>query len=163
MIVAPGNINFAVAFLRVHGLIGEGILKFTSPTIRTLFNLQLRNFSGFDIEVNKIYARIETNVAGSQDWKVIATTTDYLTIKLPDGKVKNETLTLDFVGLDTITSLINKKNRHRIVLTYNYKGQQLQYVSDVDITGPINSYWQKIKGNTNSLKGINKTTLELAS
>ena len=159
---ASGNINFDVAFLRIHGLIGEGILKFTSPTSRTLFNLQLRNFSGFDIEVNKIYARVETNKAGSQDWSVIATTSNYLAIKILDGKVINKTLTIDFIGLATITSLINKTNRHRIVLTYNYKGQQLQFIKDVDLTSPINSFWQKMRGQHNSLKGISNNVIDLA-
>lgn len=152
---ASGNINFKVSFLRVHGLVGEGITKFLSPTIRTLFNLNLTNFSGFDVEVTRIYARIETSKATSNNiWDVIATTTDYQSIKLVDGKEINKTLTFDFKGLATISSLIKKTNRHRIVLTYNYMGQQLQFISDVDITGPINSFWQKVKGQSNSFNGI---------
>lgn len=160
---AAGNINFDIAFVRVHGLVGEGITKFTSPTIRTLFNLSLKNFSGFDVEVTKIYARVETNKANSQDWSVIATTIDYLKINLPDGKQINKTLTFDFKGLGTITSLINKTNRHRIVLTYNYKGQQLQFIKDVDLTSPINSFWQKAKSTFNSFKGVETPTTNIAT
>jgi hypothetical protein len=160
---ASGNINFDVAFLRVHGLIGEGIAKFTSPTIRTLFNLNLSNFSGFDIEVTKIFARVETNKAGTQDWSAIATTSNYITIKITDGKVINQTLTIDFKGLGTITSLINKANRHRIVLTYNYKGQQLQFIKDVDLTSPINAFWKKAQGQFNSLKGTETNVATLIS
>lgn len=159
---ASGNINFNVSFLRVHGLMGEGITKFVSPTIRTLFNLNLKNFSGFDVEVTKIYARIETNKAGSNNFNVLATTTDYFTINLIDGKEINKTLIFDFKGLATITSLINKTNRHRIVLTYNYKGQQLQFINDVDLTSPINSFWQKAKSSFNSFRGISaNNTLQL--
>lgn len=160
---ASGNINFDVAFLRIHGLIGEGISKFTSPTIRTLFNLKLSNFSGFDIEVTKIFARVETNKGGTQDWSVIATTSNYIAIKITDGKVINQTLTIDFKGLVTITSLINKANRHRIVLTYNYKGQQLQFIKDVDLTSPINAFWKKAQGQFNSLKGTETNVATLIS
>lgn len=152
---ASGNITFGVSFLRVHGLVGEGITKFLSPTIRTLFNLNLKNFSGFNVDVTKIFARIETNKSGATTWDAIATTTDYLAINLKDATQINKTLTFDFKGTGTISSLINKKNRHRIVLTYNYKGQQLQFIQDVDLAGPINSFWQKVKGGTNSLKGTN--------
>ena len=160
---ASGNINFDVAFVRVHGLIGEGITKFTNPIIRALFNLSLKNFSGFDVEVTKIYARIETNKAGTSDWSVIATTIDYLKINLPDGKQINKTLTFDFKGLGTITSLTNKSNRHRIVLTYNYKGQQLQFIQDVDLTSPINSFWQKAKNTFNSFKGVQAPSTNIAT
>lgn len=160
---ASGNITFDVSFLRIHGLIGEGITKLVSPTIRTLFNLELKNFSGFDIEVTKIFARIETNKAGSKDWNPIATTTDYFAIKLFDGKQINKTLTFDFKGLGTITSLINKTNRHRIVLTYNYKGQQLEFMKDVDLTSPINSFWQKAQSKFNSLRGTDSNILKLVA
>jgi len=150
---AAGNINFSVSFLRIHGLIGEGLTKFISPTIRVLFNLNLSNFSGFDIDVKKIYARIEANKAGTNSWDVIAKTNSYLDIALVDGKESNKTLTIDFKGLSTVTSLTNKGNRHRVVLTYNFKGQQLDYTSDLDLTGPISTYWAKAKNSINSLKG----------
>lgn len=160
---ASGNITFNVSFLRIHGLIGEGITKFVSPTIRTLFNLELKNFSGFDIEVTKIIARVEYNKAGTQDWTVIATTDNYFTIKTTDGKIIYKTLVFDFKGLGTITSLINKTNRHRIVLTYNYKGQQLQFIQDVDLTSPINSFWQKAQKSFNTLKGVETSVATLIS
>ena len=48
-----GNITPTVSFLRIHGLIGDGLTKFISPVIRTLFNLNIKNFSGFDISVTK--------------------------------------------------------------------------------------------------------------
>jgi hypothetical protein len=160
---ASGNITFNVSFLRIHGLIGEGITKFVSPTIRTLFNLELKNFSGFDIEVTKIIARVEYNKAGTQDWTNVATTDNYFTIKTTDGKIINKTLVFDFKGLATITSLINKTNRHRIVLTYNYKGQQLQFIQDVDLTSPINSFWQKAQKSFNTLKGVETKVATLIS
>lgn len=156
---AAGNITFNVSFSRVHGLVGEGLTKFISPTIRAMFNLNLKNFSGFDIEVTRIFARVDTQKAGSNDWATIATTTEYMNINLKDGNIYDKTLTLDFKGFGTITSIIDKQSRHRIVLTYNYKGQQLQNINDVDLTSPINSFWQKAKSTINSLKGIN--TLEL--
>lgn len=155
---ASGNINVNVSFLRIHGLMGDGITKFISPVVRVLFNLNIKNFSGFDIEVNKIFARVETNKVNSTTWDVIASTNDYLKITLRDGKQSNTTLTLDFKGLSTITSLLNKTNRHRIVLTYNYKGQQLESIKDIDITGPLNSFWQKVQSNFNSLKGLTSAT-----
>ena len=148
-----GNITPTVSFLRIHGLMGDGLTKFISPVIRTLFNLNIKNFSGFDISVTKIYARVETQKAGNAKWATIATTSDYLTIAVKDGIAKDITLTMDFKGLGTISSLINKSNRHRIVLSYDYKGQTLQTTQDVDISGPINSFWQKAKGSL-SLKGI---------
>ncbi len=151
---AAGNITPDVAFVRVHGLMGDGITKFTNPTIRTLFDLSIKNFSGFNIDVTNIYARVETSKGNSNSWSVIATTSDYMKISLQDGKQINKTLTLDFKGLGTITSLISKTNRHRIVLTYNYKGQQLQFIKDVDLTSPINSFWQKMRNSFNSFKGI---------
>ena len=156
-----GNITFNISFLRVHGLIGEGLTKFISPTIRTLFNLNLKNFSGFDIDVSKIYARVETQKTGSSSWVLIASTTEYLSINLRDGKVIDKTLTIDFKGLGTITSLTNKLNRHRIVLTYNYKGQTLSFIQEVDLTGPISSFWSKMKNSFNSLKGTETTNAKL--
>jgi hypothetical protein len=151
---AVGNFNFAFAFLRIHGLIGEGITKFTSPTIRVLFNLNLKNFTGFDIQVTKIYARIEMQKAGSKDWSVIATPTGYLDLNLKDGKEENKTLTFDFKSLATITSLINKNNRHRVYMTYQFKGQAMNYTTDLDLTGPISTYWTKIKSSFPALKGV---------
>ena len=148
-----GNITPTVSFLRIHGLIGDGLTKFISPVIRTLFNLNIKNFSGFDISVTKIYARIETQKAGIGNWNSIATTSTYLSIAVKDGTQKDIILTIDFKGLGTISSLINKSNRHRIVLTYDYKGQTLQTIKDVDISSPINSFWMKAKGSL-SLKGI---------
>lgn len=147
------NITPNVSFLRVHGLIGDGITKFLSPTIRTLFNLNIKNFSGFDIDVTKIYAKIEVSKDGGKNYKSIATTSNYINISIPDGKEINKELTIDFKGLSTISSLMNKNNSHRILLSYNYKGQALQTTQDIDISGQISSYWQKIKGSF-SLKGI---------
>jgi hypothetical protein len=156
-----GNITFNVSFLRVHGLIGDGLTKFISPTIRTLFNLNLKNFSGFNIAVTQIYARVETQKSVNGKWAVIATTNDYMSINLPDGKSVDKTLTIDFKGLGTIASLTNKLNRHRIVLTYNYKGQTLSFIQEVDLTSPISSFWNKMKNSFNTLKGTETTNAHL--
>jgi hypothetical protein len=161
---ASGNINFAVSFSRIHGLIGEGLTKLISPTIRVLFNLNLKNFSGFSVDVKNIYARIETQKDTDKSWSAIATTSSYFNITTNDGTEINKTLTFDFKGIPTITSLISKGNRHRIVMTYNFKGQQLQFIEDIDISGPINSYWAAIKNQFNSFKGVeSKNSLALAS
>ena len=161
---ASGNINFNVSFLRVQGLIGNGITKFLSPTIQVAFKLNIKNFSGFDIDVKKIYARVESNQANNDKWNVIATSSGfghnslyiegYLNLKLKDGLEDNYDLYIDFKGLPTIKSLMNKTTRQRIVMTYEYKGQALDYTSDVDIATPINAYWQKIKNGIHSLKGV---------
>ena len=152
---ATGNLNFSVSFLRVHGLVGnKGIEQLLNPIIRILFNLNVKNFSGFDIEVKNIRVRVEAQTASNTTWKMIGATTVYLNLSVKDGKEKNQELYFDFKGFATITSLTNKKNRHRIVMTYEYKGQSLDYINDVDIVTPINTYWQKIKGGINSLKGV---------
>lgn len=161
---ASGNINFNLSFLRVHGLIGTGITKYISPTIEVVFNLNLKNFSGFDIELKNIYIRIESKTSSSNKWNVIATskafghnslyTAGYINISLKNGIEDNYSVYIDFKGLSTIKSLIEKSNRHRIVMTYEYKGQSLDYTSDVDIVTPINTYWQKIRSKVNSLKGV---------
>ncbi len=155
---ASGNVNFNLSFLRIHGLIGDGITKFISPTVRVLFNLNTKNFSGFDIEVTKIFARVESNKVNSTSWSVVASTNNYTKLNLRDASETNTILTFDFKGLSTITSLLNKTNRHRIVLTYNYKGQQLETIKDIDITGPLNSFWQKATQKFNSLKGLTSAT-----
>lgn len=152
---ATGNVNFSISFLRVHGLVGKkGFEQFLHPVIRILFNLNVKNFSGFDIDVKNIRVRVEAQTAGNDTWNMIGATTVYLNLSVKDGKEKNQELYFDFKGIATITSLINKKNRHRIVMTYEYKGQSLDYTSDVDIVTPINTYWQKIKSGVNSLKGV---------
>lgn len=160
---ASGNINFSVSFLRVHGLVGgTGITQLLNPIIRVLFNLNVKNFSGFDIEVKNIHVRLETQTTGNTTWKVLGTTNVYINLTVKDGKDKDEELRFDFKGLATIASLTNKKNRHRVVITYDFKGQPLEYISDVDITSPINSYWQKARNNFNSLKGLSLGNLQTA-
>lgn len=159
---ASGNVNYNISFLRIHGLVGEGITKILSPTIRILFNLNIKNFTGFDIEVKNIYVKVQTQTTGSNEWKTIGTTNGYTNLSVIDGKEKNETLVFDFKGLTTINSLINKKNRHRIVMTYEFKGQSLDYTNDVNITGAINTYWQKAKNSINSLKGLSLGNLQTA-
>ncbi len=152
---ATGNVNFSISFLRVHGLFGnKGIEQLLNPVIRILFNLNVKNFSGFDIDVKNIRVRVEAQTAGNSTWNMIGATTVYMNLAVKDGTEKNQELYFDFKGYATITSLTNKKNRHRIVMTYEYKGQSLDYTSDVDIVTPINTYWQKIKSGVNSLKGI---------
>lgn len=152
---ASGNINFNVSFLRVHGLVGNtGIAQLLNPILRIIFNLNVKNFSGFDIDVQNIHVRVETQPTNSTTWKPLGSTTVYINLSVKDGKEKDEELYFDFKGFATIASLTNKKNRHRIVMTYEYKGQALDYTSDVDIATPINAYWQKIKNGIHSLKGV---------
>jgi len=139
---ALGMINFNFSFVRIHGLVGEEITKFTNPTIRVVFNLNLKNFTGFNIDVQKIYCRIETKKEGTKDWSVIALPSGYFNIKLADGGELNKPLYFDFKGVGTITSLINKANRHRVVITAELKGQRLpEYTTDLDLTGPISKFW----------------------
>ena len=160
---ATGNVNFSISFLRVHGLLGnKGIEQLLQPVIRILFNLNVKNFSGFDIDVKNIRVRVETQTAGNTTWNMLGATTLYINLAVKDGTEKNQELYFDFKGFATITSIINKKNRHRIVMTYEYKGQSLQYISEVDITSPINSYWQKVRKNINSLKGLPLGNLQTA-
>lgn len=160
---ATGNINISVSFLRVHGLVGsKGIAQLLNPIIRVLLNLNIKNFSGFDVEVKNIRVRIETLKSGSKDWIFLGATDKYINLSVTDGKEKDETLTLDFKGFATIASVTNKKNRHRIFVTYELKGQALEYISDIDITSPISAYWQKIKGSINSLKGLGSGNLQTA-
>ena len=143
---ASGNIMFDVSFLRIYGLVGEGITKFISPTVRVLFNLELKNFSGLNIEITDIFARIDFSKNGGKDWASVASAINRLTINSKDGSQINKELTFDFKGISTITSLINKTNKHRIVLTYNLKGQQLQFIKEIDISGPLSAFWKKQSG-----------------
>jgi hypothetical protein len=157
---ALGTFNFSFAFVRIHGLIGEGITKFTNPTIRVIFNINLKNFTGYNIEINKIYARIETQKAGSNSWSVIATPGGYMDIKLADGGNIDKLIQFDFKGLGTITSLISKTNRHRVVMTYTFKGKSMpEYTTDLDLAGPIAAFWAKSKNAINALKGVEDLAL----
>ncbi len=151
---ALGTINFNFSFVRIDGFVGEKVTWFTNPTIRVLFNLNLKNFSGFNLDVQKIYCRVEVQKAGTKEWAVIALPSGYINLKLLDGAEMNKPLSFDFKGLSTITSLTNKDNRHRVVITAEVKGQRLPaYTTDLELAGSFSKFLTTAK-KLIGLKGV---------
>lgn len=147
------NIDFGFGFNRIHGLIGDGISKFLSPTVRIIFNLQLKNFSGINLEAKKIYTRIEAQKPGQKDWTVVATQTGYQNIAIKDGENKTFPVSMDVKGFASISSLTNRKNRHRAVVSYEFKGIAGTYTSDIDIASKLGAFYDQQKKKFPALSG----------
>lgn len=147
------NIDFNIGFNRIHGFMGEGISKFLSPVIRTIFTLSLKNFSGLNLAVNKIYTRIEVQKPGSLDWTVIASQVNYINIAVNDGTNKDVAIPVDIKGFAAIGSLTNRKNKHRAVVSYEFKGISGTYVKDLDLAGPIALWYDQQKKKFPALSG----------
>lgn len=135
------NIDFSVDFSRVHGFMGSGITKFLSPTIRTIFNLTLKNFSGFALSAEKIYTRIEVQTPGSEDWTIIASQTEYINVAVADGATVVKPISVDIKGLASLKSIFNRKNKHRAVITYNFKGVSGNYITNIDVAGKFGAWY----------------------
>lgn len=135
------NIDFSIDFNRVHGFMGDGLTKFLNPTIRTIFNLTLKNFSGYNLSAEKIYTRIEVQTPGSTDWTLIASQIEYITVSVTDGKTTVTPIAIDIKGLAAIKSLFNKKNKHRAVVTYNFKGVSGNYITAIDIASKFDVWY----------------------
>lgn len=148
---AAANIDFGISFNRIHGLVGEGVAKFLNPTIRLVFDLTLKNYSGLDLDASNIFTRIETKKPGETSWSIIATQQGYMNIRVPNGKEKTQQITVDVKGFSTIGSITNKKNSHRAVVKYTFKGIEMEYVKELDVAGPISQYWQNVKSKFSSL------------
>jgi len=135
------KIDLNVSFLRVHGLVGT----IFNPGLQVVFNLNVKNFSGLDIEVRDVYTRIETAKAGSNEWSTVATQADYVNVAVINGKTSNLAIVIEFKGLPLLKSFIDKTNRHRAVVSYSFKGIGGEYVKDLDLNGAIAPYVATLK------------------
>lgn len=147
------NIDFNIGFNRIHGFMGEGLSKFLSPVIRTIFTLSLKNFSGLNLAVNKIYTRIEVQKPGSMEWTVIASQVNYINVAINDGQSKNVDIPVDIKGFAAISSITNRKNKHRAVVSYEFKGISGTYVKDLDLAGPLFTWYDQQKKKFPALAG----------
>lgn len=154
------NIDFNISFNRVHGLMGEGFSRFVSPVIRTIFTLSLKNFSGLNLAVNKIYTRIEVQKPGSMDWTVIASQVSYINIISNDGTNKDVAIPVDIKGFAAIGSLTNRKNKHRAVVSYEFKGVSGTYIKDLDVAGPIAVWYDQQKKKFPALAGATNAPVQ---
>jgi len=148
------NITFGFGFNRIHGLIGEGISKFLNPTIRTVFNIDIKNYSGLNLSAEKVYARLEVRTPGSNSWDVVATQTGYKNFTINDGKEISQEITMDVKGAAAITSLTNKKNLHRVAVSYVFKGVPGVYHEEIQIADQVTAYWNKMKLKFPGLTGV---------
>jgi len=161
---AINNIQFLFSFVRVQGLIGEGITRFTNPIFQVIFFLEVKNLSDFNIDATNIVATIQES-NNSLSWNTIAISDNQFKINVParGGSSKTQ-MPINFKGFSTIKALANMSGKkYRALITYRYKGASLQYIQDIPLQQHIKLAIDSLKIGLN-LKGIDvpQSTLVLA-
>lgn len=159
---AVDNIQFNFAFVRVQGLIGQGITRFTNPILQVIFQIQIQNLSDFDIRATRVVATIQQQAANSKEWTNIAQANHPFEINVKQGKSFSHDLPVNFQGLSTLKSLANlSTNKYRVLVSYRVNNNTLVYTKNLPLQQYLKSSIDSLKAGLN-LKGLQQNTLQLA-
>lgn len=157
---ATNNMQIGFAFVRVHGLIGNGITKLTNPVLQVIFQLQIKNLSDFVIKATNIVATVQQNINGQ--WSQIAITDNFFQFNSAPGTSTNVTIPINFAGLTTLASIANINTRkYRVLVTYRINNNTLSFTQDLPLQQYLRGSIDALKAGLN-LKGLGNNTLQLA-
>ena len=128
---AASNFTFNVFFKRIHSL------KLNVLTV--VYGAQIKNLSGISVTAKNVFVLLQFSSDNGMNWDNIGASNKRINIPLKDNETASVEMEVQVNMSDTLTSLLAKSNRYRIVVKYEVFGAQQQYVKAYDFTKNLKS------------------------
>lgn len=128
---AASNFTFNVFFKRIHSL------KLNVLTV--VYGAQIKNLSGISVTAKNTFVLLQFSSDNGMNWDNIGASNKRINIPLKDNETASVEMEVQVNMSDTLTSLLAKSNRYRIVVKYEVFGAQQQYVKAYDFTKNLKS------------------------
>ncbi|MDI1305392.1 MAG: hypothetical protein PSX42_11190 [bacterium] len=128
--------------------------NFSATSVTALINAALTNYSGFNLNVKNVYSKLVLVLKdGTQMDAGLSSVTPSISFKNNETKAFDLSFTLSYftIALKVITGNVKTIN---VVTFYDYAGQQLQYVSTID----VQKFADKLKSK-NTVSGVGSIDL----
>lgn len=140
---ASNNFLFNVFFKRVHSL-KNGVLT-------VVYGTEIKNLSGISVTVKNVFVLLQFSSDSGMNWTNIGASSEKLTADLNDNSTTSLEVPVQINMSDTLTSLLAKSNRYRVVVKYDVFGAPQQFVKAYDFTQTL----KKIPG-FGAVEGLKK-------
>lgn len=128
---AASNFTFNVFFKRIHSL------KLNVLTV--VYCAQIKNLSGISVTAKNVFVLLQFSSDNGMNWDNIGASNKRINVPLKDNETASVEMEVQVNMSDTLTSLLAKSNRYRIVVKYEVLGVQKQYVKAYDFTKNLKS------------------------
>lgn len=128
---AASNFTFNVLFKRIHSL--------KNNILTVVYAAEIKNLSGITVTAKNAFVLLQFSSDNGMNWDNIGASNKRISIPLQDNQTAKVDMEVQVNLSDTLTSLLAKSNRYRIVIKYEVFGAQQQYVKAYDFTKNLKS------------------------